>query len=355
MNTNSLLQAYYNALQEALQQIFTALTSLRKDTLAKLVLGGVMGGTATEIAQATGMDYETVLKNLNKLANTNLIKIVKEIVQDHPVQLIIDDTHDHKQHARALPVSRNGAQVFYCREHKRYEPTIQLLIIAIKDLKTNETYIVTIIPYIPQKVVEILRERGEEVEFKTKIQEYLETLPILEKEFNVVCKVFDSWYVNSRTLLSNTVGELKSNSRVTEGGRLVPVGEFPEGEYLVEYLGIPIKLLVIDDYKGFGRRYFFSTNVNDTAEDIITAWENRWDIEVLIRELKALGLEKGSFLTWVRNKGFITLKALSLLLVLLFKYSLGLYLGAKRIARVIKSIYQSLGGIKKLFKRRKKT
>jgi hypothetical protein len=123
----------------------------------------------------------------------------------------------------------------------------------------------------------------------------------------------------------------------------------------VEYLGIPVRLLVVEDYKGYGKRYFFSTNINDTAEDIITAWENRWDIEVLIRELKALGLEKGSFLTWVRNKGFITLKTLSLLFVLLFKYSLGLKLGAKRIARLIKSIYQSLGGIKKLFKRRKKT
>ncbi|BDB99909.1 hypothetical protein SACC_29260 [Saccharolobus caldissimus] len=78
-------------------------------------------------------------------------------------------------------------------------------------MKTNETYIVAIIPYIPQKVVEILKERGEKVEFKTKIQAYLE---ILEKEFNVVGKVFDSWYVNSKTLLPNTLGELKSNSRV---------------------------------------------------------------------------------------------------------------------------------------------
>ena len=133
----------------------------------------------------------------------------------------------------------------------------------------------------------------------------------------------------------------------------MPVAEFPEGEYLVEYLGTPIKLLVIDNYKSMGKRYFFSTNTNDTPEDI--TWENRWDIEVVIRELKALGLEKSSFLTWIRNKGFITLKALSLLLVLLFKYSLGLRLGAKRISRLIKSIYQSLGGIKKLFKRRKKT
>ena len=155
-------------------------------------------------------------------------------------------------------------------------------------MKTNETYIVSIIPYIPQKVVEILKERGEKVEFKTKIQAYLKILPILGEEFNVVGKVFNSWYVNSKTLLEDTVGELKANARVVEGGRHVLVGEFSQGEYLVEYLGIPIKLLVVDDYKGYGRRYFFSTNVNDTAEDIITTWENRWVMEVLIRELKVL-------------------------------------------------------------------
>ena len=78
----------------------------------------------------------------------------------------------------------------------------------------------------------------------------------LEEEFNVVGKVFDSWYVNSKTLLEDTVGELKANARVVEDGRHVPVGEFPQGEYLVEYLGIPVKLLVVDDYKGYGRRKF---------------------------------------------------------------------------------------------------
>ncbi|AAK41486.1 Third ORF in transposon ISC1217 [Saccharolobus solfataricus P2] len=55
------------------------------------------------------------------------------------------------------------------------------------------------------------------------------------------------------------------------------------------------------------------------------------------------------------GKGFVTLKVLSLFLVLSFKYSLGLKLGANRISRLIKNIYQSLGGIKKLFKRRKNT
>ncbi|ADB86298.1 hypothetical protein LD85_0544 [Saccharolobus islandicus L.D.8.5] len=36
----------------------------------------------------------------------------------------------------------------------------------------------------------------------------------------------------------------------------MPVGEFPKGKYLVEYQGIPIKLLVVEDYKGLGKRYF---------------------------------------------------------------------------------------------------
>jgi hypothetical protein len=41
------------------------------------------------------MDYMTLLKNLDKIAN--LMKAVKNIVKDHPVLLIINDTHDHKQ------------------------------------------------------------------------------------------------------------------------------------------------------------------------------------------------------------------------------------------------------------------
>jgi hypothetical protein len=108
------------------------------------------------------------------------------------------------------------------------KPTIQLLIIAIKDLITNESYILTVIPYVPQKVKEILNERGEKVEFKTKIQEYLESLQLL-KEFNVVGKVFDSWYVNSKTLLDDTVGELKSNARVVESDRSGPLASSPRG------------------------------------------------------------------------------------------------------------------------------
>ena len=118
MSINSLTQ---EALQEALQRISTTLKTLRRDTLKRLVLGGVIGSTA---AQETKMDYETVLKNLDKLANTSLIETVKEIVKNHPTQLIVDDTHDHK--ARAILAPRNCTQkIYYCREHKRFEPAIQ--------------------------------------------------------------------------------------------------------------------------------------------------------------------------------------------------------------------------------------
>ncbi|BCU71648.1 hypothetical protein KN1_29450 [Stygiolobus caldivivus] len=78
------------------------------------------------------------------------------------------------------------------------------------------------------------------MESETKVNVSLELLPSLAG-FNVKAIVFDSWYVNSRTLRGNTVGELKSDARVVEGGRSVPVGEFPQGEYLVEYLGFYVK------------------------------------------------------------------------------------------------------------------
>ncbi|ADB86621.1 hypothetical protein LD85_0916 [Saccharolobus islandicus L.D.8.5] len=44
-----------------------------------------------------------------------------------------------------------------------------------------------------------------------------------------------------------------------------------------------------------------------------------------------------------------------MLVVLLFKYFTGLNLGTKKIARLIKSTYQTSEGTKKLFKRRRKT
>jgi len=126
----------------------------------------------------------------------------------------------------------------------------------------------------------------------------------------------------------------------------VPVAEFPEG--LVQYLGTPVKLLVIEDYEGFGRRYFFSTDLDDGAQEILTTWEQHREV---VGELKS-GLERSPFLTRLRNEGFV-MKALSLLVPPAFKYSTGLNLGAKRLSRLVRGIYQEAGSIKQLFKRRR--
>ena len=50
-------------------------------------------------------------------------------------------------------------------------------------------------------------------------------------------------------------------------------------------------IFIGDDY--WGR--FLLNQYEWYIEDIIATWENRWDIGVVIRELKTLDLEKGSF------------------------------------------------------------
>jgi len=129
VNKNLSNDAYYQALNDAIYAALAPLEDIRKDSAIRLLLGGIIGKGAYEISQEMNMDYMTLLKNLDKIAN--LMKAVKNIVKDHPVLLIIDDTHDHKQYARAIPVSRNATQVYYCKVHKRYEPAIQILIITV--------------------------------------------------------------------------------------------------------------------------------------------------------------------------------------------------------------------------------
>ncbi|BCS94368.1 hypothetical protein L3N51_02269 [Metallosphaera sp. J1] len=58
---------------------------------------------------------------------------------------------------------------------------------------------------------------------------------------------------------------------------------------------------------GHSPRVFFLYRLSISPEEIITTWENRWDTEVMIREVKALGLENGSFKTWRRNIGYVKL------------------------------------------------
>jgi hypothetical protein len=59
MKKNPEKQAYYKALENAIIITLAPLEGLRKDTAAKLILGGVIGSTASEIAQELNMDYDT--------------------------------------------------------------------------------------------------------------------------------------------------------------------------------------------------------------------------------------------------------------------------------------------------------
>ncbi|WP_420857153.1 hypothetical protein [Stygiolobus caldivivus] len=58
-------EQYYKALEEAVNEVAQSFTGVRKDVARRLVLGAITGGNAIEIAQETGMDYETVLKGLD--------------------------------------------------------------------------------------------------------------------------------------------------------------------------------------------------------------------------------------------------------------------------------------------------
>ncbi|MCG3110161.1 hypothetical protein L3N51_02458 [Metallosphaera sp. J1] len=88
-----------------------------------------------------------------------------------------------------------------------------------------------------------------------------------------------------------------------------------------------------------GRRHF-STDPS-TPEEIMTTWENRWNVEVIIREMK-LGLEEGSHRSLRRTLGFIKLVSLTLIALLLVRYSLKLSLGVKEISTALKRVYLSL-------------
>jgi len=117
VNKNISNDAYYQALNDA---ALAPLENIRKDSAIRLLLRGIIGKGAYEISQEINMDYMTLLKNLDKIAN--LMKAVKNIVKDHPVLLIIDNTHNHKQYA--IPTSRNTTQLYYCKVHNEPANTI---------------------------------------------------------------------------------------------------------------------------------------------------------------------------------------------------------------------------------------
>ncbi|BAB67094.1 putative transposase [Sulfurisphaera tokodaii str. 7] len=138
------------------------------------------------------MDYETVLKNLDKLANINLIKIVKQIIQDHPVQL-----RRHTQPQNNIRKRNTTAE--NTKDTNQLNNSNKRLI-----HKRNPHYNNTI-----HTTKSCRNTQGEKAEYKTKIQLYLEILPTILNEYNVTTISFDSWYVNSKTLT------LSGNSRQT--------------------------------------------------------------------------------------------------------------------------------------------
>ncbi|ACP34683.1 Transposase, ISC1217 [Sulfolobus islandicus L.S.2.15] len=168
MNKNLSNDAYYQALNDAIYAALAPLEDIRKDSAIRLLLGGIIGKGTYKISQEMNMDYMTLLKNLDKIAN--LMKAVKNIVKNHPVILIIDDTHDHKQYA--IPTSRNATQAYHRKVHKKYEPAntnnCSKGLENKRNLHTLNNTIHT------TKGSRNIKGKGEKVEFKTKIQAYLE-------------------------------------------------------------------------------------------------------------------------------------------------------------------------------------
>jgi len=79
VNKNPSNDAYHQALNDA---ALAPLEDIRKDSAIRLLLGGIIGKGAYEISQEINMDYMTLLKNLDKIVNANLMKAVKNIVKD---------------------------------------------------------------------------------------------------------------------------------------------------------------------------------------------------------------------------------------------------------------------------------
>ncbi|BDB99900.1 hypothetical protein SACC_29170 [Saccharolobus caldissimus] len=170
-----------------------------------------------------------------------------------PVVVIIDDTFDHKLYSRIEGItSRYGNYFAWCSMHKRFEPGIQVLTIALYDLAMGKSYLIGAYPYATRK----MWESGMVSEFKTKIEMAAEIIEILKRRFPVCRIVFDSW--SEKLVRGSVVSELKSNRRLlrvrplegTLGVEGHPhVGDLPPGSYLAELtLGdqvITIRLLIL--------------------------------------------------------------------------------------------------------------
>ncbi|BFI76747.1 transposase [Sulfurisphaera ohwakuensis] len=285
-----------------------------------LALMALIGGRASirNTAITFGLNYTNLLEALERLEEAwkNYLDTLSKTIVG-PVVVIIDDTFDHKPYSRVEEIaSKYGNYIFWCSTHKKFEPGIQILTIALHDLTTGKSYPVGAFPYVTRK----MWENGIVNEFKTKIEMAAEILEVLKGKFPVARVVFDSWYWSERLVRGCVVSELRSNRRLLrvrclEGGRTLGVeghlhvSDLPPGSYLADLtLGsqvITIKLLVLE-YKS-SRLNLYTTDLNLGDEEIEATWRIRWEIEKFHRDIKALGMQDSSFLKRKRLQGYLLL------------------------------------------------
>ncbi|QIW24484.1 ISNCY family transposase [Sulfolobus sp. S-194] len=283
-----------------------------------LTLMALIGGRASirNTSITFGLNYANLLKALEDLENTwrDYLETLRKVIVG-PVVVIIDDTFDHKPYSRIEGIaSKHGNYFAWCSTHKRFEPGIQVLTIALYDLATGKSHLVGAFPYATRK----MWESGMVSEFKTKIEMAAEIIETLKGLFPVCRVVFDSWYWSEKLVGGGVVSELKSNRRLlrvrplegTLGVEGHPhVGDLPPGSYLADLtLGdqvITIKLLILV-YKD-NRLNLYTTDLNLRDEEIERTWKIRWEIEKLHRDVKALGMQDSSFLKRRRLQGYLLL------------------------------------------------
>ena len=340
------------------------MNGLSRKVAVALALMAIIEGRASirNVADTFNLNYPNLLKALEELEEAwkDYLQALSKVITG-PVVVIIDDTFDHKPYSRVDGVaSRYGNYFFWCSSHKRYEPGIQVLTVALYDLTTGKSYLVGAFPYATRK----MWENGMVKEFKTKIEMAAEILDVLEKLFLVKRVVFDSWYWSGKLLKGSVVSELKSNRRVfgvrpLEGEKTLEVEghlhvrDLPPGSYLADLtLGdqvLTVKLLILV-YKG-NRLNLYSTDLNLSEEEIEATWRIRWEIEKFHRDVKALGMQDSSFLKRKRLQGYLLLFVMVVNAVRELVNSLNL----RSVEELLKFVEIRLGGalgLMKIFKLR---
>ncbi len=114
------------------------MNGLSRKVAVGLALMTLIGGRAS-IRNASitfKLNYANLLKTLENLENTwrDYLEALSKVIIG-PVVVIIDDTFDHKLYSRVEGIaSKYGNYFAWCSTHKRFEPGIQVLTIALYDL-----------------------------------------------------------------------------------------------------------------------------------------------------------------------------------------------------------------------------